>query len=156
MKNRIIVVANLGAFKAYKVQQDGNSSPRLEEIPTPDAPNEHSKRSNTLTVMEGRSASNPSNPRATATASDGEQHNMELEKRRRAIKKIAENIQRFLSNEPSGTCALAAPKEILGQIVDEVHPTMRARLDKTLPLDLTRAPKLELLEQFCPRVLQPK
>lgn len=156
MKNRMIVVANLGAFKAYKIQQDGTGSARLEEVATPDVPNEHSKRSNTLTVMEGKSAANPSNPRANATASDGEQHNMELEKRRRAIRKIAENIHRFLDDEPTRTCALAAPKEILGQIVNEVHPSLRGRLDKTLPLDLTRAPKLELLEQFCPKTLQPR
>jgi len=151
MKNRVIVVANLGAFKAYKVEQDGNTTPRLLEFPVDDVPNEHAKRSNTLTVMEGKSASSPSNPATNATGSDGEQHNMELEKRRRAIRKIAENIRKLLSEDTARTCSLAAPKEILGQILGDVHPSLRSRVDITLPLDLTRTPKAELIEQLCPR-----
>jgi hypothetical protein len=66
MKDRVIVVTNLGEFKAYRIHQDRNSSARLEPIPAEDTPNEHAKRSNTLTVMEGKSASTPSNQGTTA------------------------------------------------------------------------------------------
>jgi hypothetical protein len=149
MKDRVIVVTNLGEFKAYRIHQDRNSSARLEPIPAEDTPNEHGKRSNTLTVMEGKSASTPSNQGTTATGSDGEQHNMELEKRRRAVKKIVDNVGKILNGEPERTCAIAAPKEILGQILETMHPTVRVRIDQSLPLDLTWAPKADLLNQFC-------
>lgn len=148
MKNRMIVVTNLGTFKAFHVEQDGNSSPRLEQISIGESPNEHTKRSNTLTVMEGKSASIPGNQGMNGTGSDGEQHNMELEKRRRAIKKIAENLLQLLSTHPERTCFLAAPKEIAPQIVEALHPTMRPRIQKTLPLDLTWAPKADLIDHF--------
>ncbi len=155
MKNRIIAVANLGAFRAYRILQEGHNTPRLIEVATADAPNEHTKRSNTLTVMEGKSGGTAGNPKASATASDGEQHNMELEKRRRAVKKIAELVTKLIEPDPEVTCALAAPKEILGQVLSEIHPSLRTRIDKNVPLDLTHYTKAELVAQFCPRPAQP-
>jgi enolase len=64
---------------------------------------------------------------------------MELEKRRRAVKKIVDNVGKILKGEPERTCAIAAPKEILGQILETMHPTVRVRIDQSVPLDLTWA-----------------
>ncbi len=149
MKRTMIVVADLGTFKSFSLEEDSTTrTPRLTPITTEDFPEALGKRRNTLTVMEGRSAKNHSNPSSNASTSDGEQHNMELEKRRRSIKKLASNIDRLLSPDKEARCFLAAPKEILQQLLDELLPATRNRLDKALPLDLTRTDKSCLLDHF--------
>jgi hypothetical protein len=151
MKNTMIVVTNLGSFKAYRFDgDDPSSSPSLRQLETPDSPNEHNKRGNTLTVMEGKSSSKPGNESMTAIASDGEQHNMELEKRRRAIKQIGQNVKSLTNGESDLKLLIAAPKEILNQVMDTLEPGIKNRVQKALPLDLTHAKKAELLHHFYP------
>lgn len=149
MKKTMIVVADLGTFKTFSLEEDSATrTPRLQPIASEDFPDAFAKRSNTLTVMEGRSAKSPSNPRANATASDGEQHNMHLEKRRRSIKRMATNIDLLLAREKDTRCFVAAPKDVLQPLLDELPNGARQRIDRTLPLDLTRIDKSELLDHF--------
>ena len=149
MKRTMIVVADLGTFKTFSLEEDSATrSPRLQPIAAEDFPDAFAKRSNTLTVMEGRSAKSPSNSRTNATASDGEQHNMHLEKRRRSIKKMAANIDQLLAREKDARCFIAAPKDVLQPLLDELPAGVRQRIDRTLPLDLTRTDKSELMDHF--------
>lgn len=149
MKDTIIVVADLGTCKAFRFDKDLNAStPSLQPIELPNEPNEYTKKSNTLTVMEKRSAKSGSDSRTNNSASDGEQHNMELEKRRRAVKVIAENIRKVLTPNPELRCFVAAPKEILTQVLETVGGPLKVRIEKALPLDLTRVHKSELVRHF--------
>jgi hypothetical protein len=145
----MIVVADLGSFKAYKMDGDhAGSTPRLEPVEAWQSEEAHNKRSNTLTVMEGRSAKAGSDPRTSATASDGEQHNMQLEKRRRSVKQMAATMHDLLRRERTARCFLAAPKEMLHQLMDALDSDVRARIDRALPLDLTKTDKSSLLDHF--------
>src|SRR5204863_8270511 len=139
MKRTVVIVADLGNFRAF--EWDGNefhSTPRLELIDDFETVEARGMRGNTLTVHERRSAKAAGNEKMNATASDGEQHNMELEKRRRLIRQMAERISDLLRPSQVERCFLAAPSEINHQIFEHVAPDVRWKIEKNLPLNLTR------------------
>jgi Protein required for attachment to host cells len=148
MKNTLIIVADLGTFKAYITDEDEmHSSPRLQLLESTENGEAHAKRGNTLTVMEGKSGKNHGQQAMSANASDGEQHNMHLEKRRRSVHGIAQQTRHWLARHEAARCFIAAPEEILEQVLSHLGPD-RARVRKALPLDLTRVDKPGLVEHF--------
>jgi hypothetical protein len=78
----------------------------------------------------------------------GDDHSLKLETKRRLIRQIAGHIQRLIQRTGSDSCWIAAHKEINYQILEELPKAIRARIEKNLPLDLTKATQAELLEQF--------
>src|SRR5689334_16024984 len=87
MKRTLVIVADLGNFNVYQWESaPRDSKPHLELINAFENVEAHAKRPNTATVMEKSSAQKVHNPRMSATGSDGEQHNMQLEKRRRLVR----------------------------------------------------------------------
>jgi Protein required for attachment to host cells len=78
----------------------------------------------------------------------GDDHNLKLETKRRLIRQIAGHIQRLIERTGSDGCWISAHKEINQQILEELPQAIRARIEKNLPLDLTKATQAELLEQF--------
>src|SRR2546430_4247135 len=85
MKPTLVVVADLGNFRAYHWDGDElHSTPRLELVDAFETVDARSKRvRNTLTVLEGRSANGGSNPKLAGAGSEGGQHKMDLEKQSR-------------------------------------------------------------------------
>ena len=148
----MVIVADLGNFRAF--EWDGNefhSTPRLELIDDFETVEARGIRGNTLTVHERRSAKNGGNEKISATGSDGEQHNMELEKRRRLIRQMADRVTDLLRPKHVERCFLAAPSEINHQIVDHVGSDVRWKIEKNLPLNLTRLDKAQLIDHFFER-----
>lgn len=145
MKNTVIVVTDLGSFKAYRLDQTPvKKTPRLElieEFVTVDA---HSKMSEKLTDMAGRNRS----PSSTMAAPMGDRHNVELEMKRRLIKQLAERINKFLRNGDIDECHLAASREINHQLLDELDRPARAKIARNVQGDLTKIDKAELLDHF--------
>ena len=133
MKPALVVVADLGNFKAY--HWDGNelhSTPRLELVDAFETVDARSKRvRNTLTVLEGRSANGGSNPKLAGAGSDGEQHNMHLEKRRRLVRQMAEGLTALLKPKQIERCFFAAPQEINEQIVENIPSDVRRKIEKS-------------------------
>jgi len=150
MKPTLVVVADLGNFKAY--HWDGNelhSTPRLELVDAFETVDARSKRiRNSMTVLEGRSANGGSNPKMAGAGSDGEQHNMHLEKRRRLVRQMAEGLTALLKPKAVERCFFAAPQEINQQIVDNIAPEVRQKIEKNLSLDLTNLDKSALIDHF--------
>src|SRR2546423_14775148 len=92
MKPTLVVVADLGNFKAYHWDGDElHSTPRLELIDAFETVDARSKRvRNTLTVLEGRSANGGSNPKMAGAGSDGGEQNMHLRERGRMVRQDAQ------------------------------------------------------------------
>src|SRR2546423_9678631 len=89
MKNTLIVAADLGLFRAYRVEpSELDNAARLKTVQEFYTVEAHTQRGINITVMERRSAKARGKPQFSSTASDGEQHNMELEKRSRLIKQL--------------------------------------------------------------------
>jgi hypothetical protein len=148
MKRTLVIVADLGNFRAF--EWDGNefhSTPRLELIDDFETVEARGMRANTLTVIERRSAQKPGNE-AVGVGSDGEQHNMHLEKRRRLIRQMADRVTDLLRLKDVERCFFAAPNEINQQILEHVGSDVRRKIEKNLSLDLTRLDKAQLIDHF--------
>ena len=153
MKRTLVIVADLGNFRAF--QWDGNefhSTPRLELIDDFETVEARGMRGNTLTVIERRAAKNASNETMVGPGSDGEQHNMELEKRRWLVRQMADRVTDLLRLKDVERCFFAAPNEINQQIIEHIGSDVRDKIEKNLSLDLTRLDKSQLIEHFFERV----
>src|SRR2546423_9264616 len=139
MKKKLLVLADLGHFKAYRLEQENTfSTPRLqllEEWET-DVPRHVSQQ---LSDQAGqfRKGTTPGGP---SNLSDGEEHNFDLERRRRALKTVTTHLRDLLNREDDGVdgCYFAAGSEINGAIMEGLDPQSRARIQKNVCANLTR------------------
>lgn len=148
MKNTLIVVADLNELKAYRLNDaTPHSSPRLELL-------EEFKTAANRKLVEEVTDSAGRFPRATVTRnvmggmSQGERHNIQLEKRRRCTRQLAGQIDSLLQNSEIERCFVAASREINHALLQELNPRSRAKIERTLAADLTKAAKTDLLERF--------
>jgi hypothetical protein len=79
--------------------------------------------------------------------SQGERHNIELERRRRSIRRLAGRINSAIRDSAADRCMLAASREIHRQLFDQLPPPVRIRIDKVVPADLTNADNADVLQQ---------
>ncbi len=149
MGKNLLIVTDLGTFKAYELQHTKSlGTPRLELLETFSPPEMDHRYANTVTTRAGRSAKGNVNLQSQGNNSDGESHNMETEKRRRGIKSITERLNHWLGGSEFNRCFLAAPEEINGQILEGLQPSTRNKIQQNLPRDLTRLPAAEILNHF--------
>src|SRR3954471_22527963 len=149
MGNTLVVITDLGAFRCYKMDNtELFGTPRLELVEEMNPREMDHRYANTLTARSGRTAQGNVNLQSSGNNSDGESHNMELEKRRRALKQIGEHINRLLAKDEYERCFLAAPEEINAQLIEMLSPVVRKKIEKNLGCDLTRLNKSEVLEHF--------
>ena len=145
MKKIVIVVTDLGNFKAYKLERTNLNTPRLElfreELPV----NGHGKIVEKVSDHAGRYHNRAHGKWATPW---GEPHNIELEDRKRRIRHVAHELDTLLRNDDVDGCWLAASKEINHQVISELGPQARAKILKNIPADLTRTDKSQLLNHF--------
>ena len=152
MTNKLLVVTDLGSFKAYKLEANSlHSTPRLELIEELNLASAHGKMVDQVSDLAGR-YHNPTMGKWSTTW--GERHNIELERKRRLIKQVAASLTDLLRRDGAEGCYLAASKEINHQIIAELPREARAKIEKIVPCDLTKAEKSDLLKHF--DVLKPK
>jgi protein required for attachment to host cells len=152
MNNKLVVVTDLGSFKAYKLEADSpHRTPRLELLEEFNLVDAHGKLLDKVSDAAGRYHAPTLGKWATTW---GERHNIELERKRRLIKQVAAAITDLLRNDGNDGCYLAAGKEINHQILAELPRQARAKIEKVLPIDLAKADKTEILRRF--DVLKPK
>ena len=148
MKNTLLVVADLGGFKAFKLENNQlNRAPRLEFIEEFDNKAAHGRLVDRVTDLAGRF------PRRTGTSagcamSDGERHNIELESRRRLVRQLAQRLNSLARGQEIERCFLAASREINHQLIDELDPQVRAKIAKNVPADLTKLERADILSHF--------
>ncbi len=146
MNNKLVVVTDLGSFKAYKLETNSQHSlPRLELIEEFNLVDAHGKMMEHLTDLAGRYHAPVMGKWATPR---GERHNIELERKRRLVKQVAHALTDLLRRNGADGCYLAAGKEINHQIVAELPRDARAKIEKIVACDLTKAEKVEILRHF--------
>ena len=144
--DKIIIIADLGHFKAYRVTKEPLESPRVRLIESYDSMEGHGKSGDKLSDAGGRFGRGGGKNEA-ATGS-GERHNIELETEKRLIKMIARDIETLIAGEKCEKWYLAAGEDINTRIVKNLKPEVRARLDKNITADLTKINKSEILSHF--------
>lgn len=142
--NGIIILADLGRMKAYRISRDeldSGNQPAFADLADVDLANMHSKVSERMADQAGRVAYGP------GSKSLGERQSEQEEAEGRQLEGIVGAI-----HEAVGTGGedlyLAAPKEIIGDLVDQLRPQVVRRIRKQLALNLVKRPKLDLLDRF--------
>ncbi len=113
----------------------------LEHFDNPDA---HDKLVDKVSDLSGRFG------RGTASSgmSDGERHNIQLEQRKRLVRRLAERLNKLAGPPEVERCLLAVSKEINHLLVDELDSHVKAKIFKNLPADLTKLERSEILRHF--------
>lgn len=148
MKNTLVVVADLGCLKAFKMENGTAQKPRLELIEQFDNPEAHDRLVERVTDQSGRFTRGAAKPAYGNVMSDGERHNIELEQRKRLVRELARRLNSLARDKEIERCFLAASREINHQLVDELEPHVRAKIEKNLSADLTKLERAEILGRF--------
>ena len=145
--SKVIIAVDLGHFRAYRLTKDPlDKSPKTELIESYDSIEARLKLSDKLSDAAGRFRL--SGGRNGKAAGYSEAHNLELETEKRLVKQIAMDISELVSREKCETWFLAANRDINAQIVDNLEPSVKAKLRKNVPCNLTKAGRNEILEHF--------
>ena len=148
MKNTLVVVADLGCLKAYRLENGQlHRTPRLELLEQYDNTQAHTKLVEEVSDLSGRF------PRGTAVAgggamSDGERHNIELEQRKRLVRQLAHRLNLLARGQEFERCLLAASREINHQLLEELEPQVRGKIEKNVPADLTKLGREQIMAHF--------
>ncbi len=153
MKPKLIIVTDLGLFRAYRLEATPKKTPHLELLQEVNIEEAHQRLTDKVTDLSGRHVS-PTARKWGAPLSDD--HNLKLETKRRLVRTIADHIKRLVHANPGTTCCLAAHKEINHLIWDALPQPVRARIETNLGRDLVKATRRELLEIFAPSAATPK
>lgn len=149
MRTDLIITADLGLLRAYRIVQGVHDrQPRLELIDELRPESAHEKLSEQLTDQAGRFPKGGGPGNVPGDLSAGERHNLELEQKRRLIKLLAQKINALLGEERVTGCFMAASAPSHTELLDALDATARAKIEKILPLDLTKADPQELLDRF--------
>lgn len=146
--SEILVTVDLGTLNAYEIIKDPIKlqSDRLNMIKSEVMIEPRARAAKKFSDSAGRFYQGGG---AGGTAAGfGEQHNAELETEKRLIKYIADTINELVLERDSDRWFLAAEKSINKQILEQLAPPVRAKLEKNVAANLTKAPKLEIMGHF--------
>jgi hypothetical protein len=150
--NTLLVVADLGGFKAFKLENNNhhhpNNTPRLELLEQFANPEVHGRLVDKVSDLSGRFPRRTGGTRAAGAMADGERHNIELESRKRLIRQLANRLNSLARSPEIDRCFLAASKEINHPLFEELEPQVRAKITKNVPADLTKLDHVQILRHF--------
>ncbi len=150
MKRTLVAVADLGRFKTFELLRGENDSRAhlklLEMKGQPQAvnapPDQAAGNAEKLPRVGGpRDARYPG-------MSIADRQDLKLEKQRRAIHSVAQELNGLLTGDEFDTCWLAAGKGIFPTLLDSLRPAARAKVKRSLHLDLTKSHPDEVLGHF--------
>ncbi len=142
---KIMIIVDLGHFKAYMVSKNPLESAKVDLIKNYDTIEAHLRLGEKLSDEAGRFGMNGGKK---GIKGYGEPHNLELEIEKKLIKLIAKDIDDLIKKEDCKRWYLAASKKINKQIIKNLDPAIKAKLSKNVSSDLTKTKKSELLSHF--------
>jgi Protein required for attachment to host cells len=131
----LIIVADRGSLRAYRVQETPTRGPHLELVQ----------------AFEITDVMNAASTRHTTPMTDWPQ--LEAEMDRRICKELATEIAKIVERNPREGWSFAAPESIHSRIVEQLPPEMQERIVEHVESDLVKVPAPALLSHF--RSLQP-
>ena len=149
MKGTLILLADLGCLKAFKLENgEANRSPRLEPVEEFLQPQAHERVVEQVTDISGRFHRGTTKSNAAGAMSDGERHNINLEKRKRLVRNLAGRVNRLAKDPEIDRCWMAASREISNPLLNELDPAVRAKIQTVVAADLTKLDRSEILKRF--------
>ena len=144
--NEIIIAADLGHFRAYRLSKGAMDRQKIELIESFDTLEGHGRLGEKVTDSAGRFGVDGGQTKGGTGF--GEPHNLELETKKRLIKLIAQDINSLIENENCRKWFFAASKTINNQIIQNLNAQVREKLHKNIPSNLTKVSKSEILQHF--------
>lgn len=149
MAKKLLVLADLGHCKVYRLEDGRNfSTPRLQLLEDWQT-NVTQHLSKELSDQAGQYRRGMLSAAEGAMAmSAGEQHNLSLERKRRAVKVLAKRIEELLDSEEVEGCYLAADRQINAALLDAMGQRARSRIQRNVPANLTRLDASHVIHHF--------
>src|SRR3954447_14687737 len=139
----LVVVADRGSVKAYKVNETPNRGPSLQLVRAFDLTDAHGRYQDKLTDQAGRFPVGDGGGQAGSGRHQNaiaERQGLETENDRRIFKQLAENISEVIKGEAPEGWSFAAPAQIYSSIVDLLSPEVRERIVEHVHSDLVNLP----------------
>lgn len=147
MDEKIVIVIDLGAIKAFRLNTTLRGSLHLEPLQQTTFQESHQRILDRVTDLAGRRGSPTLRNWGSPIA---EQNKVTLETERRLIKNIVNHIIQLAKDNPELDIWMAAPKDVNHRILEALPAALRQRIQISLSRDLVNATKRELLESFAP------
>ncbi len=141
MTDKMIVLADLGRVKAYRLSYETGEKPRIEMVYDCEFPDAHGRLLDKLTDQAGRFTDS-----GTSGTSTRENHNLRDEIERRLVRLVAQTVNDLARNQRYWF--LAATQEINARILDLLPASARATLLRNVVADLVKIPKQQVMEYF--------
>ena len=149
MKKKLIIVADLGMLRAYRVKSGASGRhAQLELVDEMDSKAAHEKRSDQVSDQAGRFPRGGGALRVSGNLSAGEQLNQEDEQDHRLIVRLANRINALLADDQVVSCACAASAPIHKQLFEALEPNARVKIGQVLASNLVKTAPNELLGHF--------
>jgi hypothetical protein len=149
MKTRLIIVADLGLLRAYRVVQNRDDrSPHLELLEELQPEIARTKWRDQLTDQAGRFPRGDGANHVPGSLSAGERHDLREEQQRRIIGRLTERINALLADDDVAMCSLAASAPIHRVLLKGVHESVRPKITQILASDLAKTEPKQLLRHF--------
>jgi len=139
----ILIVTDLGHFKAYEIIEEVMESPRLKLIKEFQNIDAYMKVSEKVSNEPGRFGREQ--PGGQIVKGFGENHNLQAESEKRLIKTIAAEINKLIKKYNCKKWHLAAEKTVNNRLLELIDKDVYEHLDKNIKADLTKKGKKELL-----------
>jgi hypothetical protein len=148
----LIIVADRGSLKAYRVDETPTRGPSLRLIQAFDLTDAHGRLVDKVTDLAGRF---PVSDRAGGRHANSiaERTQLETETDRRIHKQLADQIVKIIDRSGKEGWSFAAPAEIHGAIVDLLPRAARDRIVEHVKSDLVKIESAKLPSHF--RSLRP-
>src|SRR5437867_8230493 len=149
----LVIVADRGSLKAYRVNETPTRGPSLQLIQSLNLTDAHGRFVDKLTDVAGRFPVTDGAGGHHGAASIAERTQLINETDRRIQKELADQIVKIVSGNKKEGWSFAAPSEIHGAIVDLLPPAVRERIVEHVKSDLVKVEPAKLISRF--RSLQP-
>lgn len=147
----LVVVADRGEVKAYRVAETPNRGPSLQLVQAIDITDAHGRYDDKLTDQAGRFPVSDGNLRHASSIA--ERTALENETERRIYKQLAEHIAEVVKQEAPTGWSLAAPSAIYNSLSEALPAPIRNRIIEHVKSDLVKIEPAKLPAHF--RSLQP-
>lgn len=142
---KIVIIADLGHFKAYNYQTTPKKTGNLKLIDSYETVEAHTRLSDRVTDSAGSFGEAGS---SGWTKGKSEAHTLEQETERRIINNIVESIKFVLTSSRCKSWYLAASQKINARILEGLGTEHKNLLKKNITANLTKSGKDEILKHI--------
>jgi hypothetical protein len=145
--SQVIIVANAGSLKAYRITESSVAHRRpAEMIRKIEYEPAHKKLSEMVTDRQGRFRG--SGDANSPSRSSGEQHKLFEEMKKKSVRQLAHDIEGIIKHSLAEKIHIALPKLISADVVSKLSKSSKDRIGKNVTADIVKEPVADLRSRF--------